>query len=88
MQSYFQYIPFVFSLFKTLFLQKKHEYKIKSFNKTREKIDTMEHLMVKQEKKLREMSIEIEDMRKQIMISRLFNLILFIVVIFLVIFLR
>ena len=84
MQSFVKYIPFAFSIFKTIFLQRKHDYKVKTFNKTREKIDIIENLLVKFEKKFRETRAEIEELKRQIMISRIINIILFVVVITLI----
>ena len=84
--SFFQYVPFIFSIFKTFVMHKKHDYKVEHFNKTNEKIDAMEHMLVKIEKKIRENRIEIEELRKQILFSRVINLILGILIVAIVIF--
>ena len=84
--SIFQYLPFLFSVFKTFFLQSKHSYRVKNFNKTKEKIDTIEHMLVKVEKRIRETRSDIEELRKQVLFSRVINLILFMILIALVIF--
>jgi len=84
--SFFQYVPFVYSLVKSFISHKKHDYKVENFNKTNEKIDAMEHMLVKIEKKIRENRIEIEELRKQILFSRVINLILGILIVAIVIF--
>ena len=84
--SFFQYVPFVYSLLKSFVLHKKHDYKVDNFNKTNDKIDAMEHMLVKIEKKIRENRVEIEELRKQVMLSRVINLIMGILIVVLVIF--
>ena len=84
--SFFQYVPFVYSLVKSFINHKKHDYKVENFNKTNEKIDAMEHMLVKIEKKIRENRVEIEELRKQIMVSRVIYLIMGIIIVALVIF--
>jgi hypothetical protein len=69
-----QYLPFLFSVIKTFVMHKKHDYKVKTFNKSKEKIDSIENMMVKLEKKIREMRSEMEDLRKQIILSRIVNI--------------
>ena len=80
-------IPLITTLAKTFMMNTKHDYKIKTFDKTKEKINTIEHLIVKLEKKVNETRNEIDDLRQQILFSRLMNLVLFLVVIALLIFL-
>ena len=83
-----KYIPFAFSVVKTIVAHTKHNYKIKKFDKTREKIDTIEHLIVKLEKKIGECRNEIEELRGQVTFSRTIIIILLIINITLVIFMR
>ena len=86
--SLLKYLPIIFTCFKGFVDNKKHHYKIKNYDQTKEKINTIEHLIIKMEKKLSEARNEIEDLRRHIMVSRVINIILFILVIFLVIFMR
>jgi len=86
MKAFFQYFPFAFSLFKTFFLEKKHNYKVKTFNKTAEKINTIENMLVKAEKKINETRADIEELRRQIMFSRVITLVLGMIIIALIIF--
>jgi hypothetical protein len=80
-----KFVPFAFTIFKTFFLEKKHDYKVKHFNQTREKINTIENMIVKVEKKIRENRVEIEELRKQIILSRIINIMLFVIVILMLI---
>ena len=84
----FKLIPLFTTFAKTFIVNAKHGYKIKNFDKTREKIDTIEHLIVKLDKKINDNTNEIENIRQQIMISRLINIILGILIIFLIFYLR
>jgi len=86
--SFIKYIPLIASLTKGFINNTKHDIKIKTFDKTKEKIDTMEHLLIKMEKKLGECRNEIEELRRQILFSRVINVILGMLLVFLVIFLR
>ena len=88
MVSFFKYIPILSSLARTFIVNAKHDYKIKTFDKTKEKINTIEHMIVKLDKKLSETRNEVETLRQQIIFSRLMNLILFIVVIGLILFFK
>ena len=86
--SFLKFMPYLFSFSKSMVDDAKHKQKIKSFDKTREKIDTIEHLITKLEKKISDCRNEIEDLRRHIIISRIFNFVLAVVIIFLVIFMR
>jgi len=86
MNAFFQYFPFAFTLFKTFFLNKRHDHKVKNFNKTAEKVNTIENMLVKVEKKLRETRTEIEEIRRQILFSRVIMLIMGMLIIGLIIF--
>ena len=81
-------ITLLMTFVKTFMVHAKHDYKIKTFDKTKEKIDTIEHLIVKLEKKINESRNELEALRQQIMFSRLINLILSILIIALILFLK
>ena len=78
----------IISFIKGLFTNIRHSQKIKNYDKTKEKLDTIEHIVAKLEKKIADTRNEIENLRQQVMFSRLMNLVLFIIVIFLLIFLR
>jgi len=78
----------IVSFVKGLLTTAKHSQKIKNYDKTKEKLDTIEHMVSKLEKRIADTRNEIESLRQQVMFSRLMNLVLFIVVIFLVIYLR
>jgi len=86
--SFLKYLPLIATLSKSFFENKKHDFKVKTYDKTKEKIETIEHLIVKLEKKLSDCRNEIENLNRQIMFSRTINLILSILIIFLIIFLR
>jgi len=86
MNAILQYFPIAFTLFKTFFLNKKHDYKVKTFNKTAEKINTIENMLVKVEKKIGEARADIEELRRQLMFSRVITLIMGMLIIGLVIF--
>jgi hypothetical protein len=86
--SLLKYIPFVWTFTRGVINNARHEYKIKKFDQTKEKIDTIEHVLIKIEKKLNESRNEIENLRREIMFSRILNLIMGIVIVFLVIFMR
>ena len=83
-----KFLPLITTVVKGFISNAKQDYKIRTFDKTREKIDTIEHMMIKHEKKLNEMRNEIEDLRKKIVFAQLMNLILSILIIYLVIFMR
>ena len=86
--SILKYLPIIFTCFKGFVDTKKHDHKIRNYDQTKEKINTIEHLIIKMEKKLSEARNEIEDLRRHIMVSRVINIILGILVIFLIIFMR
>ena len=86
--SIIKFLPLITALVKGFISNTKQDYKIKTFDKTREKIDTIEHLMIKLEKKLGECRHEVEELRKKVAFAQLMNLILSILIIFLVIFMR
>jgi len=88
MLSYLKFLPIISSLARTFMLNAKHDYKIKTFDKTKEKINTIEHMMVKLDKKISETRNEVDNLRQQIAFSNLINIVLFIVVIALILFLR
>ena len=75
-----KFIPILATLAKTILLSAKHDYKIKTFDKTKEKINTIEHLVVKLDKKVGECRNEIENLRQQILFSRYLNLILLVLI--------
>jgi len=81
-------ITLIMTFIRTFMLNAKHDYKIKTFDKTKEKINTIEHMIVKLEKKLGDCRNEIESLRQQIIFSRALNLILSILIIALILFLR
>ena len=81
-------VSLLLSFVKTILMTARHDYKIKTFDKTKEKINTIEHLIVKLEKKIGECRNEIECLRQQILFSRVLNLILSILIIALILFLR
>ena len=84
----FKYLPLIFGFAKGFVDNAKHEYKIKTYNETKDKIHTIEHLITKLEKKIGETRREIDDLRKQIMLSRLINFTLSALIIFLIIFMK
>lgn len=86
--SLLKYLPLLATFGKNYIDVKKHDMKVKNFDKTKEKIETIEHLIVKLEKKLNECRNEIDNLNRQIMFSRSINLILSILIIFLIIFMR
>ena len=86
--SIIKFLPLITTLVKGFISSAKQDYKIKTFDKTREKIDTIEHLMIKLEKKMNDMRNEIEDLRKKVVFAQFMNLVLSILIIFLVIFMR
>ena len=86
--SLLKYLPIVYTCTKGFIDNKKHDYKIRNYDQTKEKINTIEHLLIKLEKKLSECRNEIEDLRRHIMVSRVINIVLAILIIFLVIFMR
>jgi Fe2+ transport system protein B len=83
MKAIERYLPFIFGFIKSFITNTKHNKKIKNYDKTKEKLETIEHMLVKLEKKLGDTRNELENLRKEIMFSRLMNLVLFILVIFL-----
>jgi len=85
--AFIKYIPLVATIAKG-FINTKHDLKVKTFDKTKEKIDTMEYVLIKLEKKINECRNEIEEVRRQLMFSRTINLVLGMLIIGLVIFLR
>lgn len=86
--SFIKYLPLIATFAKGFMNNAKQDYKVKNFDKTKEKIDTIEHMLVKVEKKIGECRNEIEDLRRQVMFSRTINLVLSILIIFLILFLR
>ncbi|MCK9328410.1 MAG: hypothetical protein PHY08_02865 [Candidatus Cloacimonetes bacterium] len=86
--SFVKYLPLIAAVSKSFFETKKHDFKVKNYDQTKEKIDTIEHLIVKLETKINECRHEIENLNKQILFSKSINLILSIIIILLIIFLR
>ena len=86
--SYIKYVPLVVSCAKSLISHTKHDYKVKTYDKTKDKIDTIEHLLIKLEKKISDCRNEIDDLRHQVMVSKVINLILSMLIIALILFLR
>ena len=84
---FWKYIPIIAACAKGL-LHLKHDFKVKTFDQTKEKIDTIEHMMIKLEKKINDCRNDIEDLRRQVVFSRLLNLIMGMLIVILVIFLR
>ena len=80
-----KYFPILATLARTFFINAKHDYKVKTFDKTKEKINTIEHMIVKLDKKVGECRNEIEYLKQQIMLSRLINIVLAIIIIALMI---
>jgi len=86
--SILKFLPFVYTFGKGFIDNAKHEHKIRHFDQTKEKINTIEHMITKLEKKISDCRNEIEEVRRQIIVSRAINLIMGILIIFLLIFLR
>ena len=86
--SILKYLPLIFTCFKGFIDNEKHHHKIRNYDQTKEKINTIEHLIIKLEKKLSECRNEIDDLRRHIMVSRVINIIFGILIIFLVIFMN
>ena len=83
-----KYLPLFATFLKTIMVTAKHDHKVRSFDKTKAKIDTIEHMLVKLEKKVGECRNEIENLRQQIMFSRVVNMVLLVLIIALILFLR
>ncbi|MCL2062899.1 MAG: hypothetical protein FWG98_00810 [Candidatus Cloacimonetes bacterium] len=79
--SFIKYLPILSSLARTFMLNAKHDYKIRTFDKTKEKINTIEHLIVKLDKKIGECRNEIDNLRQQVIFSRNLNIILSVMII-------
>jgi len=86
--AFIKYIPLISTLANSFITRTKHDIKIKSFDQTKEKIDTMEHLIIKLDKKVSDCRHEIEDLRKQLICSRVISLVFGVVIVLLIIFLR
>ena len=86
--SFIKYIPLMATLAKGFISHAKHDYKVKHYDKTKDKIDTIEHLLIKIEKKLNDARNEIEDLRRQVMFSKVINIVMGVLIVTLVIFLR
>jgi Fe2+ transport system protein B len=83
MKTFEKYLPFIFSFIKSFITNTRHSKKIKNYDKTKEKLETIEHILVKLEKKIGDTRNELESLKREIMLSRLMNLVLFILIIFL-----
>jgi len=86
--AFLKYIPIISTLANSFITKTKHDIKIKAFNQTKEKIDTMEHLMIKIDKKVSDCRHDIEELRKQLICSRVVTLIFGVAIVLLIIFLR
>ena len=86
--SLLKYIPLISSIVNGFIIKTKHDIKVKSFDQTKEKIDTMEHLLIKLDKKMNDTRHEIEELRKQVICSRVLNIIFFVCLIVLIIIFR
>lgn len=74
--SFVKLIPFLTTLVGSWMKNKDHEHRIKKFDNTAEKINTIENLIVRLEKKLKETREDIRDLHHQIIISRIINIVL------------
>ncbi len=79
--SLLKFIPILTTFVSHFMKEKEHNSKIKNHNKTEEKITVIENLIVRLERKLKETREEIIDLRHQIMINRIINIILSLVVV-------
>jgi len=86
--SLLKYIPLITSIVNGFIIKTKHDIKVKSFDQTKEKIDTMEHLLIKLDKKMNDTRHEIEELRKQVICSRVLNIIFFVCLIVLIVIFR
>ncbi|HPY97169.1 MAG TPA: hypothetical protein PL063_08140 [Candidatus Cloacimonadota bacterium] len=76
-----KYIPLLSAFVKTWLKNKEHDKKIKDFDKTAEKLSVIENLIVRLEKKHKEINIELDNLHKQIMINRIINIALSVIII-------
>lgn len=79
--SFLQYLPLVASFAKNWLKNKEHDKQIRDHDQTTEKLSTIENLIVRLEKKLKETDFEIDDLKRQVLLSRTINIILFVLLI-------
>ena len=67
-------IPILTAFLSNWMKNRKHNSEIKNFDKTEEKINIIENLIVRLERKIKESRDEISELKQQIMISRYINI--------------
>ncbi|MBP7562860.1 MAG: hypothetical protein KA886_03645 [Candidatus Cloacimonetes bacterium] len=73
-------VPVVSTFLSNWMKSKEHDNRIKHHDKTEEKIDVIENLIVRLERKLKDTRTELDELQRQILINRTINLILSIII--------
>lgn len=74
-------IPFLTTVVGSWMKNKDHDNRIKKFDNTAEKINTIENLIVRLEKKLKETREDLRELQHQVILSRIINIVLSCVII-------
>ncbi len=74
--SFVKLIPFLTTIVGSWMKNKDHDTRIKKFDNTADKINTIENLIVRLERKLKETREDLSELHKQVLISRTINIVL------------